>query len=145
MHIRIPLHFRSHVVHAVVGADQPWFVHDDVCRVLGLPNATAAATCLDDYERSVATVSTPTGARQDSLVSLSGLYCLVAWSPDRAAARSFKRWVAAEIVPNLPARCEVVALPVKAEEGLHSTTEIAGTLRMSPSTLGRKAKHLKTD
>jgi prophage antirepressor-like protein len=145
MHIRIPLHFRSHVVHAVIGGDQPWFSHDDVCRVLSVFDPTAAAAYLDDYERSVATVPGPTGMQPVKLVSLGGVYSLLAHSPDAATARSFKRWIAAEVVPSLPIRCESVALPAMPEEGLHSTTQIADILRMSPSTLGRQAGHLKTD
>jgi prophage antirepressor-like protein len=114
--------------------------------VLGLANPHIAAARLDHYERASASQSTPAGRIHVALVSLCGLYSLIARARKRAVVKTFKEWIATEGAPSLPARGAggFLRAPTAAAEGLHSTTEIAERLGVSPGLLGRRAKHLKT-
>jgi len=50
----------------------------------------------------------------------------------------------AEVLPSVPLDGKVpTLLPSPAREGLHSTSEIAAHLGVSPNCIGRRAKHLK--
>ncbi len=141
---RIRLQYGSNTVRVVARGGQPWFVHDDICRVLGIADAIRAAGRLDDYERTAAVLHTLSGSEAVVIVSLCGLYSLIARAPRRAEVRAFKRWFTIGALPSIQAACgEAVPPPSGAEEGLHSTTEIARSLGVAPGALGRRARHLR--
>ena len=80
--------------------DQPWFVAKDVCDVLGISNSRDALSKLDDDEKGVARTDTLGGPQSLSIISESGLYALILRS-DKAAARTFSKWVTSEVLPAL--------------------------------------------
>jgi prophage antirepressor-like protein len=53
---------------------------------------------LDDDERGIATVNTPSGEQQMLVVSESGLYSLI-FKSRKPEAKAFKKWVTAEVLP----------------------------------------------
>lgn len=78
--------FKENPVRALDRDGQPWFVAADVCRVLEIGNVSYAVNgkagrkndlCLDEDERGVASVHTPSGDQQMLVINESGLYALI--------------------------------------------------------------------
>ncbi|TIT24487.1 MAG: hypothetical protein E5W70_03585 [Mesorhizobium sp.] len=83
--------------------DEPWFVLSDVCRVLDIGNVGNAAGRLDDDERSSIRnpdVTSAGGNPNITIINESGLYSLILTSR-KPAAKRFKKWVTAEVLPAL--------------------------------------------
>ncbi len=76
----------------------PWFVLADVCKVLDIANVGNASARLDDDEKGVRNVDTLGGTQQVTIINESGLYSLILTSRKEAAKR-FKKWVTAEVLP----------------------------------------------
>ncbi len=82
-----------------------WFVLVDICKVLELSNPTRAASRLDDDEKTTLTNSegqAGKGPQEYTIINESGLYSLVLTSR-KSAAKRFKKWVTAEVLPTLRA------------------------------------------
>lgn len=90
--------FEGNDIRLVNNEEVVWFVLSDVCSVLGLTNATMAASRLDDDEVTKFNL----GSRQGEtlLVNEFGLYSLV-MSSRKKEAKSFKRWVTHEVIPSI--------------------------------------------
>jgi prophage antirepressor-like protein len=102
-------------VRVVIVDGEPWFVATDVCKALGIGNASLAVNGrerirgdgstywsggLDDDEKGIVSVNT-LGGEQDLLcVSESGVYSLV-FQSRKPEAKAFKRWVTHEILPSI--------------------------------------------
>lgn len=95
-----PFSFEGADVRLFDREGEPWFVLADVCRVLEIANPRDAAARLDDDERGVATTDTPGGPQDVTIINESGLYSLVLTSR-KPAAKRFKKWVTAEVLPTL--------------------------------------------
>lgn len=94
----VPFAFEGSSVRVVVGDDgAPWFVAKDVAIVLELDTAAVGRTVEAD-DRGLHTVQTPSGAQQMVTVNESGLYCMI-FKSRKPAAKKFKRWVTAEVLP----------------------------------------------
>ncbi len=85
-------------VRIVIQNDEPWFVAADVCDALGIGNASMAAGRLDQDERGISTVDTPSGEQVMVTINESGLYSLILTSRKEAAKR-FKKWVTSDVLP----------------------------------------------
>lgn len=79
---------------------QPMFVAADVCRILGIQQATRAVENLDDDEKGVSSIHTPGGPQDVLVVTESGLYALIFRSRKPAAVR-FRKWVTGEVLPSI--------------------------------------------
>lgn len=80
---------------------EPWLVGKDVAQALGYKNPRQAlSTNVDDDDRGVHPVDSPSGTQTMTIINESGLYSLVLSSklPD---ARKFKRWVTSEVLPSI--------------------------------------------
>lgn len=100
-----PFAFGDNLIRACLNENgEPWFVAGDVCRVLGLDNVTEALRPLDEDEKI--TIRNSEGnpragiPHQYALISESGLYALV-FRSRKPQARSFSKWVRAEVLPSL--------------------------------------------
>lgn len=92
-----PFLFNGAQIRVVMDEDGlPWFVAQDVCTVLGL--GTEQTRRLDDDEKGLRSVQTPSGEQQMVAVNEPGLYSLVLGSR-KPNARAFKRWVTHEVIP----------------------------------------------
>lgn len=102
--------FEDELCRVVVREGEPWFVATDVCRVLGVEQASRAVEPLDDDEKAAVSLThtSSNGVKQlrDVLiVSESGLYTLVVRS--RAATtpgtvqHRFRKWVFGEVLPEI--------------------------------------------
>jgi prophage antirepressor-like protein len=92
-------HFNGAQVRTLTRDGEPWFVAADVARLLGYSDVHAAARRnVDPEDKGVVTVTTPGGFQNMTAVSESGLYALI-FGSKLPAARDFKRWVTAEVLP----------------------------------------------
>ena len=78
--------------------NDPWFVAKDVGDVLELQNIRASVALLDDDEKSVNTIYTPSGEQEMVIINESGLYSLILRSR-KPEAKAFKKWVTSEVLP----------------------------------------------
>lgn len=80
---------------------EPWFVGKDIAISLGYQEPTKAAReRVDEEDRGVSIIDTPSGAQQMIVINESGLYSLILGSrlPN---AKKFKRWVTSEVLPSI--------------------------------------------
>jgi prophage antirepressor-like protein len=80
---------------------EPWFVAADVCAALGYSNGRKAiGDHVDDLDKGVTACDTPGGRQNVTIINESGLYALV-FGSRLDAAKVFKRWVTAEVLPEI--------------------------------------------
>lgn len=92
--------FDSHAVRTVLVDGEPWFVAADVCEVLSITNNRNATSRLDDDEKGVRTMDTPSGPQEMGVINESGLYSLILGSR-KPEAKRFKKWVTSEVLPSI--------------------------------------------
>jgi len=80
--------------------DGPWFVAKDICDALGLTHTARALEKLDEEEWNQIPLLSAGGKQMTYIVSESGLYAMILRS-DKPAARVFRRWVTAEVLPQI--------------------------------------------
>ena len=86
-------------VRTVIIDGEPWFVANDVFRVLAVKNTKDALHTLDDDEKSGVDIIDPHGRIQrTNCISESGLYSIVLRSR-KSEARAFRRWITHEVIP----------------------------------------------
>ncbi len=96
--------FNSQSVRVISIDGEPWFVAQDVCRILDLDNVSKALSRLDEDEvtvldrESILTLSDDPNVVRLSAISESGLYSLSLGSR-KPQAKPFKRWVTHEVLP----------------------------------------------
>lgn len=78
----------------------PWFVAKDVCDALTLENSRKATASLDDDEKGVSPIVTPSGTQQMTIVNESGLYNLI-FQSRKPEAKKFRKWVTSEVLPSI--------------------------------------------
>ena len=78
---------------------EPWFVANDVFRVLSVMNTKDALHTLDEDEKSGVDIIDPHGRIQrTNCISESGLYSIVLRSR-KPEAKAFRRWITHEVIP----------------------------------------------
>jgi anti-repressor protein len=99
-----------------------WFVAKDVCSILGLKNPTKAVRRLDEDEKGLTTIQSPTGFQKMNIVNESGIYSLV-FSSRKPEAHSFKRWVTHEVLPAIRSNGIYSIMPQSFGEALRLAAE----------------------
>ncbi|WP_339233909.1 BRO family protein [Oceanobacillus sp. FSL W7-1281] len=89
--------FEGNQLRIIEQNNEPWFVANDVCKILDIKNTTQAVAKLDNDERSMFNIG-----RQGNtnLINEYGLYNLVLGSR-KPEAKQFKRWVTHEVIPSI--------------------------------------------
>lgn len=88
-------------VRTVMIDGEPWFVGKDVASALGYKNTRQAlSTNIEDDDRGVHSIDTPSGTQQMTVINESGLYSLI-FGSKLDSAKKFKRWVTSEALPAL--------------------------------------------
>lgn len=77
---------------------EPWFVAADAALILGISNVHSSLALLDDDERGIHSMETPSGLQSVSVVNEPGLYSLILRSR-KAEAKTFKRWITHDVLP----------------------------------------------
>lgn len=94
-----PFDFDGAQVRVIMRDGEPWFMATDVATALGYANGPDALARLVDSDDRL-TIGNPDGGGQRNIINESGLYALIFGSRLDAAKR-FKRWVTAEVLPAL--------------------------------------------
>lgn len=79
---------------------EPWFVAKDVCQVLDIQSHRGSISLLDEDEKGVYTVDSPSGQQEMTIINEPGLYSLILRSR-KPEAKRFKRWVTHEVLPSI--------------------------------------------
>lgn len=88
-------------IRTVTIDNEPWFVGKDVADALGYAEPRSAVSKkVDDTDRGVAEMETPSGKQIMTIINESGLYALIFGSRLESAKR-FKHWVTSEILPSI--------------------------------------------
>ena len=88
-------------IRAVEQNGEPWFVGKDVAEALGYKKPTDAARKLvDEDDRGLSKIETPSGTQEMTVINESGLYSLIL-SSKLPTAKRFKRWVTSEVLPSI--------------------------------------------
>jgi len=78
-----------------------YFVGKDVAEALGYQEPRSAVSKkVDEVDRGVAKMDTPSGIQEMSVINESGLYSLILGSK-LESAKKFKRWVTSEVLPSI--------------------------------------------
>ena len=88
------------LIRAELVDGEPWFVAKDVCDALTIGNSRDAISRLDDDEKGVSVVATPSGEQQMNIVNESGLYNLI-FQSRKPEAKKFRKWVTGEVLPSI--------------------------------------------
>lgn len=88
-------------VRTVLIGGEPWFIANDVLRVLAVSNSKDALRTLDDDEKSGVDIIDPHGRKQKTnCISEAGLYSIILRSR-KPEAKAFKRWITHEVIPTI--------------------------------------------
>lgn len=86
-------------IRTVTIENEPWFVGKDVAEALGYSEPRSAVSKkIDEVDRGVAEMETPSGKQNMTIINESGLYALIFGSKLESAKR-FKHWVTSEVLP----------------------------------------------
>lgn len=88
-------------VRTIVVDGEVWFVGKDVAEALGYsdPRSTVSKK-VEEEDRGVAEMETPSGKQKMTIINESGLYALIFGSKLESAKR-FKHWVTSEVLPSI--------------------------------------------
>ena len=92
--------YKDNPVRIIEKDGEPWFVAKDVCNVLELANPRSSMALLDEDERGVHSMDTPSAKQEMAIISEAGLYSLILRSR-KPEAKAFKRWVTHEVLPSI--------------------------------------------
>lgn len=104
-----PFEFEDNKVRALADGDEVMFVASDIAKILGYRDAANLARNLDDDERGIHEVSTPSGMQNMTVITESGLYrsilnretAYVKEPEAQAFVKRFQRWVTHEVLPSI--------------------------------------------
>ena len=88
-------------IRTIVKNNEPWFVGKDVADILGYKEThKAIVRHIDEDDRTKHPVLSNGGLQETWLINESGLYSLIL-SSEIPEAKKFKRWVTAEVIPQI--------------------------------------------
>ena len=102
---------------------EPWFVANDVFRVLSVRNTKDALHTLDEDEKSGVDIIDPHGrVQRTNCISESGLYSIVLRSR-KPEAKAFRRWITHEVIPAIR------------KHGMYATTSMLRQFQENPELI----------
>lgn len=124
-------------VRTVLIDGEPWFVARDILDILDLNRSSVAL--LDDDERGVHSMDTPSGEQQVAIISEAGLYSLILRSR-KPEAKPFKRWLTHEVLPQIRRTGQYGnALPASFAEALELAAQQARAIEAQEAALALAA------
>lgn len=104
-----PFEFEGNKVRTLADGDEVMFVASDIAKILGYRDAANLARNLDNDERGIHEVSTPSGTQNMTVLTESGLYrsilnreiAYVKEPEAQAFVKRFQRWVTHEVLPQI--------------------------------------------
>lgn len=98
-----PFHYQDSELRVIDRDGEPWFVLADLCKALGVANASNVSARLDDDMRGVHQMETLGGPQEMTVVNEAGMYEVILRS-DKPEAKAFRRWVTTEVLPAIRKR-----------------------------------------
>lgn len=88
-------------IRTVVIDGEPWFVGKDVAVALGYSEPRSVVSKkVDEEDKGVAKMDTPSGLQEMTIINESGLYALI-FGSKLDSAKKFKHWVTADVLPSI--------------------------------------------
>lgn len=87
-------------IRTVVIDGEPWFAGKDLSSSLGYKDNTSAMRNVEEEDKRVRPLSTPSGTQKMTVVNESGLYSLI-FGSKLESAKKFKKWVTSEVLPSI--------------------------------------------
>lgn len=134
-------------VRTVVRNGEPWFVAADVCKALEIDRTQSRR--VDDDEKGMCLIHTPSGDQEMSIINEPGLYSLVLGSR-KPQAKAFKRWITHDVIPSIRkhgmyATDETIdAMLADPDFGIRLLTELKEERRKNKMLLEENAAQQKT-
>lgn len=100
MNDMIDYKFDDAPVRVVLIDSEPWWVANDIAKVLGYAQAAFMTRNLEDDEKGMHIVQTLGGRQELSVISESGLFAAILKSR-RDEAKRFRKWVTSVVLPSL--------------------------------------------
>lgn len=85
-------------IRTITKDNEPMFCLPDICKALGIKNATDVAKRLEEDEVTRLNLGSQSG--ETNFVTESGLYAVILRS-DKPNARKFRKWVTSEVLPSI--------------------------------------------
>ena len=126
--------------------EEVWFIGKDVATALGYKEPTKAAReKVDEEDRGVSKIDTPSGTQTMVVINESGLYSLILSSKLESAKR-FKHWVTSEVLPTIRKTGGYQQTPPLTTAGqIQLIAKGYVELEQQVATLGAEVTELKTD
>lgn len=102
--------FEGKALRVVLRDGEPYWVLNEVCKLLDIKHASSAARRLDADEKAAVLLKHGSQGRQVTVINESGLYALIL-SSRLPAARRFAKWVRSEVLPTIHRTGGYVAAP----------------------------------
>lgn len=132
MNEMIPFAYGEQPVRVAEIDGEPWFVAVDIAAVLDLGNIHSSIALLDDDERGLHTMETPSGTQQVVVISEPGLYSLILRSR-KPQATPFRRWITHEVIPTVR------------KHGMYATADALDRMLADPTTMIRTLEALRDE
>lgn len=112
---------------------EPYFVGKDVAEALGYAKPTdAVRKRVEDEDRGISKMETPSGSQQMTVINESGLYSLIL-SSKLPSAKEFKHWVTSDVLPSIR------------KHGAYMTSQTIENVLTSPDFIIQLATQLKNE
>ena len=119
--------------------NEPYFVGKDVASILGYKEPRSAVSKkVDEEDRGVSKIATPSGTQEMTVINESGLYSLIL-SSKLPTAKKFKRWVTSEILPSIRKTGGYIGT----DENMSDEEIMAKALMVAQNTINKKNELLK--
>lgn len=134
-------------IRTVVIDGEPWFVGRDVCKALGYTDVKAGTRKnVDEEDKRVRPVDTPSGNQNMTIINESGLYSLI-FGSKLESAKKFKKWVTSEVLPSIRKTGQYgqARLPMTIPEQIQIIAQGYGELHEEVKTIKKDLEDFKND
>ena len=127
-------------IRVIEKENEAWFVGKDVAERLGYsdPRSTVSKK-IDNDDKGVAKIETPSGIQEMTIINESGLYSLVL-SSKLESAKQFKRWITKEVIPQI--RKTGGYIPI--DNNMSDSEIMAKALIVAQNTINKKNEIIET-
>lgn len=132
----VPFDFEGNNIRVILVNGDPWFVGNDVAKVLGYerPRKAVLDNVDEDY-RGVAPIQDAMGQEQNTtIIAEPGLYALV-FGSRLPAAKRFTRWVTEEVLPQIRKTGSYSLVPKTLQQALREHADALDALEESNKEL----------
>ena len=126
-------------IRTLIIEGEPYFVGKDVASILGYKEPRSAVSKkVDEEDRGVSKIATPSGTQEMTVINESGLYSLIL-SSKLPSAKKFKRWVTSEVLPQIRKTGGYIPM----DEGMTDSEIMARALLIAQGTINKKDELIK--